>query len=197
MSVLLLLAAGLCGGDASVRGGPAAVDLPPSVRDIDGHEHALAGEADSRPAVFVFVKTACPIANYYQPTLRRLANTWGEDVRLFVVHTESRVTAAKARDHRDEFDVPGVVLLDPAGNLIERLDARVTPEAFVVDAEDRLRYRGRIDDTYLGFGRRRQVVGSHDLDNAVTAVLEGRRVPVPQADPVGCRIRRRADAAAL
>ena len=170
----LLLAAALSGGPVE------------SVTDIDGVTHALDGTA-----VFVFVKTKCPIANYYQPTLRRLAAEWGEDVTLVQVHTEARVDAAAARTHRDEYDAAGVIVLDAEQRLVNAFDATVTPEAVVVDASGGVRYRGRVDDTYLAFGKRRQVATSPDLANAVAAVLSGDPVPVAKTEAVGCRIRRR------
>ena len=170
----LLLAAALSAGPVE------------SVTDVDGATHAIDG-----PAVFVFVKTKCPIANYYQPTLRRLAAEWGGDVTLVQVHTESRVDAAAARAHRDEYDAAGVIVLDPDQRLIEAFDATVTPESVVVDASGDVRYQGRVDDTYLAFGKRRQVATSRDLANAVAAVLSGGPVPAAKTEAVGCRIRRR------
>ena len=171
---------------ALLTAGPVTAPSIESVTDIDGETHPLDGVT-----VVVFVKTKCPIANYYQPTLRRLSEEWGDDVNLVQVHTESRVDEAEASKHRSEFNVAGVITLDPEQELIEALDATVTPEAFVIDQNGKVRYRGRIDDTYLAFGKRRQTVASPDLANAVQAVLSGEAVPVSKTEAVGCRIRRR------
>ena len=156
-----------------------------AVTDIDGQTHAV-GPAEA--VVVVFLKTGCPVANYYHPTLRRLAVEWGDRVRLIQVHASGRVTAADARSHRDEYDVAGVVAVDPSQSLARALDAEITPEAFVLTPDGRVHYRGRIDDTYVGFGRRRQTVGDRTLADAVDAVLAGRPVETPRTDAVGCRI---------
>ena len=157
------------------------------VTDIDGRSHDLRGQV----AAFVFVKTTCPIANYYHPTLRRLSADWPGDVQLVVVHTESARTVEELKKHRDEYGVAGVVVHDADSVLIEALDGRITPEAVVVDAVGSVRYRGRIDDTYLGFGKRRQVATSHELRNAVAEVAQGKLVSIPSTKAVGCVIRRR------
>lgn len=157
------------------------------VTDVDGQSHDLRGQL----TVFVFVKTTCPIANYYHPTLRRLAEGWGEDVNLVVAQTEAARTSVELKTHREEYNVAGVVVHDPDETLIGALDATITPEAIVVDAVGTVRYRGRIDDTYLGFGKRRQVVTSNDLRDAVSAVRSGKNVATPKTKAVGCVIRRR------
>jgi len=49
-------------------------------------------------------------------------------------------------------------------------------------------YRGRIDDQFAGLGKRRTVVTSHDLRDALEATLVGKPVPQPRTEAVGCPI---------
>ena len=176
LTVLALLTAGQAAIDPSLL----------TVTDIDGQSVA-AGEAEA--VVVVFLKPGCPVANYFHPTLRRLADEWDGRVQLLAVHATHTVTPEQARAHRDEYDVAGTVVTDPGQTLARALGAKVTPEAFVVTPDGRVHYRGRIDDTYVGFGKRRQVVGDATLKNAVAAVLAGQKVVPAQTDAVGCRIR--------
>ena len=155
------------------------------VTDIDGVSH---DGRDFEAVVVVFLKPGCPIANYYHPTMRRLVAAWGERVLLVQVHATASVTAEQAREHRTEYDVAGVVCVDASQTLARTLGAKATPEAFVLRPTGEVMSRGRIDDTYVGFGRRRQTVGDHTLREAVDAVLAGRPVPSPQTEAVGCRI---------
>lgn len=55
------------------------------------------------------------------------------------------------------------------------MGALATPHVFIFDADRKLRYHGRIDDSEVG------EVKSHDTRNAIEALLAGR--PVPVADP--------------
>ena len=58
-----------------------------------------------------------------------------------------------------------------------------TPHIFVFDEDRKLRYKGRIDDSrFPGDGH----VTSPDLRNAVTALLDGKPVPVETTRPIGC-----------
>lgn len=55
---------------------------------------------------------------------------------------------------------------------------------------DDVRYRGRIDNLYINIGRTRQQVTSHDLTDALDAVLAGRPVKQPTTEALGCYIER-------
>jgi hypothetical protein len=58
----------------------------------------------------------------------------------------------------------------------------------VIDRGGAVRYRGRIDNFYVAFGRSRQVVTVHDLRDALDAVLAGKPVATPVTQPIGCFI---------
>jgi len=52
----------------------------------------------------------------------------------------------------------------------------------------KLVYHGRIDNWYEDLGRARSLATTHELDDAVTAALEGRAMVPEHADAVGCYI---------
>jgi hypothetical protein len=87
------------------------------------------------------------------------------------------------------FGLAGTIeaLRDPRHALVRRVQASVTPEAAVV-VEGTVRYRGRIDDRYVELGRERPAPTTHDLEDALTAVLSGRPVARPTTQAVGCFI---------
>ncbi len=64
----------------------------------------------------------------------------------------------------------------------------MTPEVALFDAAGRLAYLGRIDDRYVDFGVDRPAPATHDLAEALDAVLAGRPVAVPRTHAVGCAI---------
>ena len=78
-------------------------------------------------------------------------------------------------------------LRDPKHALVAAVGATITPEA-VVWAQSRVQYRGRIDDRYVDLGVERPAATTHDLADALTAVVAGRPVPNPETQAVGCYI---------
>ena len=139
--------------------------------------------------VLLFTAVECPISNRYAPAVRRLAERYGtRGVRFWLVYPNEGETAAAAKTHADAFSYGVPVALDTARVLADRARATVTPEAAVFDQQGRLQYHGRIDDRYTDFGVDRPVPATHDLDEALAAVLDGRAVARPEARAVGCAI---------
>ncbi len=106
-----------------------------------------------------------------------------------LVHANPRLSEENARQHAEQYGLTCSVVLDPDQAIAKRLQASVTPQAFLIDDEGTLLYRGRIDDLHAGYGKKRCVVTSRDLENAITAWLSIQPIPVRETTAVGCRIR--------
>jgi hypothetical protein len=79
-------------------------------------------------------------------------------------------------------------LLDPAHKVVRAAGATVTPEAAVISPSGTLLYRGRIDDLYLDFGKRRREPTKRDLREALDAILTGKKPALRTTNAVGCFI---------
>ncbi len=167
----------------------------PQLRDLDGHALAPFAPSDRVTVVF-FVATDCPISNSYAPVIQRVCRDYGprgvecsliyEDVDL---HPEARHLDQQVRDHLKEYGyerIPVVVDRDRAAATYAK--ASVTPQAYVIDRLGEIRYRGRIDNLYAAFGKTRQQITSHDLHDALDAVLSGKQVPHSETEALGCFI---------
>jgi hypothetical protein len=140
--------------------------------------------------VLFFVTTDCPLSNGYAPEIQRLcADYRGRGVACSLVYEDSDVDASAIRKHLDEYRYEAIPhTIDRDRTLARRVNASVTPEAVVIDASGDVRYRGRIDNRYVDFGKTRRVVTVHDLRDALDAVIAGRAVANPEAHAVGCFI---------
>lgn len=160
--------------------------LPITVSDVNGVA-VRPLERRGGPTVLVFVATDCPISNGYAPELQRImAEHRGDGTEIDLVYCDA--TADQAKAHMAAYGYIGRALLDPNHALSARLGAHVTPEVAVLDDQGHLVYRGRIDDRYVDFGRKRQVATTHDLQAALDAVLAGRPVSMPMTRAIGCPI---------
>lgn len=162
---------------------------PLVVTDLENTAHTLFADKQTKAAVFVFIAKDCPIANFYQPELRRLTREFSpQGVEVFQVHPDPDVTLEEARKHAREFSLLNEVILDPKQDLVRRFGATVTPEAVVLRPDLTIAYRGRIDDSYSTYGKRRPEPTTRDLQEALTAVLAGRNPATPRTKAVGCLI---------
>jgi hypothetical protein len=143
----------------------------------------------ARATVLLFTAVDCPISDRYAPEVRRLASRFAEaGVAFWIVYANAGESPGAARAHAKAFAYDLPVALDVEARLADRAQAAVTPEAAVFDAAGRLAYRGRIDDRYVEFGVDRPAPTTHELADAVTAVLAGTPVALPVVPAVGCAI---------
>lgn len=159
----------------------------PRLQDLDGRWHQPSAPAAARATVIVFVATDCPIANSYAPEVRAIVRQHAEaPLRFYLVHADRTLDAATARRHAEAYHLPAPILLDRDRSLAHALGARVTPEAFVLDEHGAVAYRGRIDDAWADLGVRRTVTTTHELRDAIAALLEGKPPTTPRTEPIGC-----------
>jgi len=172
------------------RSSASAPIAPFALRDTDGRTWRPADARESKAVVLVFVVAGCPLADLYAPRLAELAREYGNKGAAFVAvgvnrQADVRDLARYARRHSLGFPV----LLDADGAVADRLGAERSPEAFVLDKERKVRYRGRIDDQY-GVGVKKPAPARRELVDALEAVLAGRPVAVPVTAAPGCPIGR-------
>ena len=137
--------------------------------------------------VFIFVRADCPVSNRYAPELKRLnAEFAARGVVFSMVYADAAETSENIRRHMGEYSFPGAVIRDPAHTLVRRAKATITPEAAVFSEAGKLLYHGRIDNRYIELGKAMSSATRHDLQDAISAALDGRPQPETSAPAVGC-----------
>lgn len=166
-------------------------DVSFRLTDIDGKVHTIRGETANatKATVFVFINTDCPIANSYQPQLRRLAEEFDpQEFAIILVHGNAKLSVNEARRHQKEYEISLPIVLDPDQAIARRFHATITPEAVVVDSTGKTLYIGRIDDRNSTYGKRRQTATREDLRLALQAISADQPVAVTKTQAIGCRI---------
>jgi hypothetical protein len=143
----------------------------------------------NKATVLVFISAECPISNRYAPDIQRLYKAFApKGVRFWLVYPNPAETAAIIAKHLKDYGYPDIVLRDRANTLLTSAKPTVTPEAVVFDATRKIAYQGRIDDRFVELMRERPAPTTHDLERALTAVIEGQLVVPSTTQAVGCFI---------
>src|SRR3569623_1078932 len=162
-----------------------------SLPDASGNVVSLADFREKKAIVDVFIGTECPVNNAYLQRLAELASEYEpKGVQFVAINANSHDTLESIAEHAREQHVAFPVLKDEGNRIADKLTAERTPEAFLLDAERRVRYRGRIDDQY-GVGYRRPQPIRRDLAVALDETLAGSPVSEPITQVSSCRIKRR------
>ncbi|HEV8067020.1 MAG TPA: thioredoxin family protein [Planctomycetaceae bacterium] len=160
------------------------------MKDVSGRRRALGEFKDKKAIVVIFVGTECPIANLYFPTLAAMQKAYAnQGVQFLAINSNDQDSFADVVDHARERKLPFPILKDIEQRAADAFGASRTPEAFLLDANRTIRYRGRIDDQY-GYTYRRAAPTRTELKDALTELLAGKPVTTPESNCQGCLIGR-------
>lgn len=157
-------------------------------KDATGKTSALYDLKDRKAIVVVFLSFDCPVSNSYSADLAKWSKEYGEKGVAFVGVCVCDDDAATVAKQAKEYNVPFPVYRDEKFAAADALRAQATPEAFVLDGEFKLRYRGRIDNGWAARLRKNTQTTRQDLLGALDEVLSGKEVTEPATKPIGCSI---------
>jgi hypothetical protein len=160
-----------------------------TIRDTRGRLVSPFGNANRSGTLLFFIALDCPISNSYAREVGRICEIYRKrGIESFVVYVEQTVKPSDAHKHWREYGYPCPGLLDPKRKLVRLASATKTPEAALFDRKRHILYRGRIDDTYITYGKRREEPTSRDLRRAIDCYLSGKPVRPDRTAVVGCYI---------
>jgi peroxiredoxin len=163
--------------------------------DAEGNPVSLSDFDEAKALVVVFMCNHCPfvkhvidglvrLAREYQPRGVAVVGISANDVNEFPDDRPEKM-AEFARERGFTFPY----LYDETQDVAKQYHAACTPDFFVFDEDQRLVYRGQMDDSRPGSDV--PVTGA-DLRAALNAILAGQPVPEEQKPSMGCNIKWRA-----
>ncbi|MGH9929369.1 MAG: thioredoxin family protein [Pyrinomonadaceae bacterium] len=154
--------------------------------DPGGVAHSLASLKGKNGAVLIFIATQCPVSNGYNERMEKLAQDYkARGINVVGINANSTESAADVKDHAAKNNLTFPILKDNGNKIADMLGATRTPEAYFLDASNKLLYHGRIDNS-----RDITQVNSSELRDALEATLAGKAVPKVTANAFGCSIKR-------
>jgi len=158
---------------------------------VDGKTYARDDFAGKPVLVVMFICNHCPYVQAVEDRLIRLARELELKGAQFVGvcandaahYPDDAFDKLASRWRERGYGFP--YLHDEAQDVARAFGAVCTPDIFVYDAERRLAYRGRIDDSWKDESR----VTRRELAEAIEALVEGKRPSREQRPSMGCSIK--------
>lgn len=158
---------------------------------VDGKKYSLANFKDSRVLVVVFSCNHCPYVVGSEDRIIRVANDFsGRGVTMVAINSnETEQHPMDSFDHMvtraKEKKFPFPYLRDESQDVALAYGALRTPHFYVFDAQRKLRYTGRLDDN----PKSPTLATTHELRDALEAVLAGGKPQVEMTNPLGCNVK--------
>src|SRR5215208_5627673 len=154
--------------------------------DVNGSDRSLKSLAGKNGSVLLFIAVQCPVSNAYNERMEQLAQDYkAKGIAVIGINANAPEDAAAVKAHASEHKLSFLILKDPGNKIADKLGAAVTPEAYFIDASNKLLYHGRIDNA-----RNAAQIETSDLRNALDAALAGKPIEKTEARAFGCSIKR-------
>ena len=154
--------------------------------DVDGTDRSLASLTGKNGSVIIWVSVQCPVSNAYNERMEKLAQDYkAKGINVIGINSNFTEEVGTVKAHAAENKLSFVILKDPGNKIADRFGARLTPEAYFLDANNKLIYHGRIDNSKDPAG-----ANSNDLRDAMDQTLAGKPVEKTTATAFGCTIKR-------
>ena len=167
---------------------------------VDDKVYTPADFAAAKVLVVVFICNHCPTAQAYEERIKQLVTDYApKGVALVAINPNSAAAVRfdemgygdlgdtfpemKIRAAHHHFNFP---YLDDGEQqeIVTKFGALATPHVFIFDAERKLRFQGRIDNS-----EREDLVKARDTRAALDALLAGREPEVTKTRVFGCSIK--------
>jgi hypothetical protein len=142
--------------------------------------------------VYVFLHDECVISQFFTPQLSKLEKQYSSHKIGFVGYfPDSTVGQERIAAFGKKFGLEFPLQQDTDQLLTRKMGIRIMPEVAVWDhRQDKMIYRGRIDDSYVRVGKRRLHPQNHDLRDVVESWAAGEVLAFRETQAIGCIIGR-------
>ena len=158
---------------------------------ISGTYYTLDDLRSDRATVVMFICNHCPFVIHVFPEIIRIAKEYKSKGVAFIAVSSNDVENYP-EDSPDKMSIVAKVLkfsfpylYDKRQTMAKNYDAACTPDFYVFDNEDKLTYRGRLDQSRPG---NNIPLTGQDLRMAINFTLEGKQIN-PQYPSAGCNIK--------
>lgn len=165
-----------------------------NLKNVDGKMVSLKDYSDAKGFIVVFTCNTCPYAKMYEQRIMDLDQKYsskGYPVIAIMPNDENKVPGdsfdeMKKRSDEKNYSFP--YLKDETQDVAKAFGATKTPHVFVlnnVDDKYKVEFIGAIDDN----PKSASSVSTKYVEDAVDALLDGKKVPKTTANAVGCSIK--------
>jgi peroxiredoxin len=163
---------------------------PFSLPDPNGVTHSLAKGANAY--LVMFICNHCPFVKHVREELARIGADYRQrGVAIYAINSNDieRYPDDGPEQMKREAEAWGYsfpYLLDESQEVAKAYHAACTPDFYIFGADQRLVYRGQLDDSRPSNGK---PVDGRDVRTALNAILGGDEIHANQIPSIGCSIK--------
>ncbi len=156
-----------------------------TLTDINGAERSFDDLKGKNGTVIFFLSAQCPVVKGYNERIAKISKEYeSKGINFIGINSNATESLDWVKSHAEEhYKFP--VLIDKGNVLADKLGANFTPEFYQFSAKNKLVYHGAADNSRTGDN-----ITENYLNDALTAMLNGKKVKTTRANAFGCSIKR-------
>lgn len=157
-----------------------------TLTDTGGLPHPLSGLKGPQGTLLLFVSARCPVSNNYNQRMEALHREYGaRGIQVIGINANRTESVEEIREHARQKGLSFRILKDVNNRIADILGASVTPEAYLLDPQNVLRYHGRLDAD-----QEEPSLNANEVRAALEALLSGGEIANKGKKAFGCTIKR-------
>lgn len=162
-----------------------------ALKNVDGDKISLSDYEDVKGFIIIFTCNTCPYSVANEDRIIALNNKYEDDFPVIAINPNDpkaqpgdSFEKMKVRAEEKGFNFP--YLFDEGQKVYPKFGATKTPHVYIVTKKDmKVQYIGAIDDS----SRNPDAVKEKYVENAVDALLAGKKPEVTETRAIGCSIK--------
>ena len=144
----------------------------------------------SKIKIYYFIATTCPISQKYTQEIKRLNKVYAsKDFEMFLVFPTVKNNKKEIEAFCATYQITMPYIMDRNFALTKQLNAKITPEVFVVNENREILYHGAINNWFYALGKNRMHITEHYLEDAIKSILQKEQIPRAYVAAIGCFIK--------
>lgn len=165
-----------------------------SLKGIDEKIYSASDFKDKEILVIIFQCNHCPYVKAVMDRFVSLQEKFkNQKVQLIGINPNDPETYPEdsfegMKTFASKYKINFPYLVDETQETARKYDAVCTPDIYVYDRDRKLRYRGRLDDSWKDETK----IQEKDLEKAIQRLLDGKEIEFQQIPSMGCSIKWKA-----
>ena len=144
-----------------------------------------------KPSLIMFICNHCPYVIHYHDEIIRLEEDYAESINMIAISSNDIISHPQDNPHKmkemwNSLDLSFPYLFDETQEIARKYKAECTPEFYLFDSNQKLVYRGRLDESSPGSEK---VPSGKDLRTAIDNLQNNRTISDEQFPSMGCNIK--------
>ena len=160
-----------------------------SIKTYNGDDFSVKTFKNHKLNAVVFLAPECPLSEAAIQELNKLQKKYFQnDYSTYVVIPGSLYSKDEVKKFVEQFQIEFPVVLDTGAVITSMLNAKTTPEVFLITDSMKVVYQGAIDDRAFDNEFIRQEAQHNYLDSAINQYSKFKKIKVVKTNAVGCFI---------